>query len=200
MAFLFQAHKMGVNRFRSQLGDRVLHTVSAHRRKPRRLFYAPCLLVLFVGMLSCRPSPQFQQHYNIPDGQWSSAFQLNFQFNISDTAAAYQLFLLIRHTDAYPFSNLWMTMESRGPVDSGFKKLRVEVPLAATSGQWLGRGMGEIWEQRVPINSLQMPAFFPKAGLYTLRLTQDMRRDPLPEVLTIGLRVEKLPPFHKEKE
>ncbi len=162
---------------------------------------ASCLLLTaLIGILSCRPSPQFQQHYNIPDGQWSSSFQPSFQFNISDTAAAYQLFLLIRHTDAYPFSNLWMTMESRGPVDSGFKKLRVEVPLAAPSGQWLGRGMGEIWEQRVPINSLQMPAFFPKPGLYTVRLTQDMRRDPLPEVLTIGLRVEKLPPFHKEKE
>ncbi|MBS1615735.1 MAG: gliding motility lipoprotein GldH [Bacteroidetes bacterium] len=158
------------------------------------------MLLFATCVLGCRPSPQFQQHYNIPDGQWSSAFQPSFQFDISDTSAAYQLFLLIRHTDAYPFSNLWMTMESRGPVDSGFKKLRVEVPLAAPSGQWLGRGMGEIWEQRVPINSLQMPAFFPKPGLYTVRLTQDMRRDPLPEVLTIGLRIEKLPPFHKEKE
>jgi hypothetical protein len=33
-----------------------------------------------------------------------------------------------------------------------------------------------------------------------VRLTQDMRRDPLPEVLTMGLRLEKLPPFRKEQE
>ncbi len=161
---------------------------------------ACCLLLAASCLAACRPSPEFQQHYNIPKGQWSSGFQPTFQFKVTDTAAAYQLFLLIRHTDAYPFSNIWLTLESRGPLDNGFKTLRVEVPLAAAAGRWLGRGMGEIWEQRVPINSLQSPAFFPHAGLYTLRLTQEMRRDPLPEVLTVGLRVEKLPPFHKGTE
>lgn len=168
-------------------------------RKPRlsAIFY---LLPFAFYFLSCRPSPQFQDHYTIPNAQWAASFQPHFTFEITDTAAAYQLFLLIRHTDAYPFSNIWINMDSKGPFDSSFRKLRVEVPLAATNGQWLGRGMGEIWEQRVPINSLQMPAFFPHKGLYTVRLTQDMRRDPLPEVLTIGLRLEKLPPFHKAKE
>lgn len=155
---------------------------------------------LFIVLSSCKPSPQYQDHYNIPNAQWAAAFQPTFKFQITDTTAAYQLFLLIRHTDAYPFSNIWLNMDSKGPHDSAFKKLRVEVPLATTNGQWLGRGMGEIWEQRVPINSLQMPAFFPHKGLYTLRLTHEMRRDPLPEVLTIGLRLEKLPPFRKEKE
>jgi gliding motility-associated lipoprotein GldH len=149
---------------------------------------------------ACKPSPQYQDHYTLPSAQWASTFQPQFKFEITDTAAAYQLFLLIRHTDAYPFSNIWINMDSKGPRYSSFSKFRVEVPLAATNGQWLGRGMGEIWEQRVPINSLQMPAFFPHKGLYTVRLTQDMRRDPLPEVLTIGLRLEKLPPFRKEKE
>ncbi len=158
------------------------------------------LAFLLLGLAACRPSPQFQKTYSIPGNQWKSSFQPSFQFDITDTAAAYQLFLLIRHTDAYPFANIWLTMESRGPSDNAFKKLRVEVPLAAVSGQWLGRGMGEIWEQRVPINSLQSPAFFPRAGRYTVRLTQDMRRDPLPEVLTVGFRIEKLPPFKHEKE
>jgi gliding motility-associated lipoprotein GldH len=159
-----------------------------------------CILHFAFCISSCRPAPQYQEHYNIPNGQWASAFQPQFKFRVTDTAAAYQLFLLIRHTEAYPFSNIWINLDSKGPADSTFKKLRVEVPLAATNGQWLGRGMGEIWEQRVAINSLQMPAFFPHKGLYTIRMAQDMRRDPLPEVLTIGLRLEKLPPFHKAKE
>src|ERR1043165_1079444 len=141
-----------------------------------------CILLFACCLSSCRPSPQYQDHYNIPGAAWSSTFQPQFKFEITDTAAAYQLFLLIRHTDAYPFSNIWINMDSRGPHDTSFRKVRVEVPLAATSGRWLGRGMGEIWEQRVPINSLQMPAFFPHKGLYTVRLTLDMRRDPLPEI------------------
>ncbi len=157
-----------------------------------------CILHFAFCISACRPSPQYQDHYNIPGQAWRSDYRPEFKFEVADTAAAYQLFLLIRHTDAYPFSNIWINMDSRGPNDSAFRKLRVEVPLAAASGQWLGRGMGEIWEQRVPINSLQMPAFFQHKGLYTVRLTQDMRRDPLPEILTVGFRVEKLPPFKKQ--
>ena len=155
---------------------------------------ALCLLTFACCFSSCRPAPQYQEHYNIPGGAWSAAFQPEFKFEITDTATAYQLFLLIRHTDAYPFSNIWINMDSRGPSDSGFTKLRLEVPLAAASGQWLGRGMGELYEQRVRLTSYDRPAFFPHKGIYTIRLTQDMRRNPLPEVLTIGYRVEKLRP------
>ncbi|MEO6831731.1 MAG: gliding motility lipoprotein GldH [Chitinophagaceae bacterium] len=156
------------------------------------------VLSLVLLIVSCsKPSPQFQENFAVPGGAWAASFQPTFHFDIDDTAAAYQIQLLIRHTDIYPFSNIWLTMDSKAPGDTTWGKVRVEVPLAASSGQWLGRGMGEIVEQRVPITSLDRPAFFPKKGRYTVRLTQDMRRNPLPEVLTVGIRLEKLPPFKK---
>jgi gliding motility-associated lipoprotein GldH len=98
----------------------------------------------------------------------------------------------------YPFSNIWLKMDSKGPGDTTWGRTRVEIPLAAPSGQWLGRGAGALWEQRVPITTPAKPAFFPKKGDYVVQLTHDMRRNPLPEVLTIGLRLEKLPPFRKQ--
>jgi gliding motility-associated lipoprotein GldH len=167
--------------------------------RPMTYDLRPTTYVLFLLLVSCRPSPQYQDHYNIPGGAWNAAYQPQFHFTITDTAAAYQLFLLIRHTDVYPFSNIWIAMDSKAPGDSTWGKTRVEVPLAAPTGQWLGRGAGELWEQRVPITSPTRPAFFAKKGTYTVRLTHEMRRNPLPEVLTIGFRLEKLPPFRKEQ-
>jgi hypothetical protein len=52
--------------------------------------------------------------------------------------------------------------------------------------------MGELYEQRVAINTASNPAFFHKKGLYTIRMAQDMRRNPLPDVLQVGLRIDKL--------
>lgn len=156
------------------------------------------MLPLILLLSGCsKPSPQFQENFALPGGAWPNDFMPTFEFDIDDTAAAYQIQLVLRHTDVYPFSNIWLTMESKAPGDTTWGKVRVEVPLAAASGQWLGRGMGEIYEQRAPITSLNRPAFFPKKGRYTIRLTQDMRRNPLPEVLTVGLRLEKLPSFKK---
>lgn len=163
------------------------------------LAHLSILLFLLLFSACNRPAPQFQENFALPGGTWPSSFQPTFQFDIEDTAAAYQLQLVLRHTDVYPFSNIWISLESKAPGDTAWGKVRVEVPLAAVSGQWLGRGMGAIYEQRAPITSLDRPAFFPKQGRYQIRLSQDMRRDPLPEVLSVGLRIEQLPHYQKEK-
>jgi gliding motility-associated lipoprotein GldH len=71
----------------------------------------------------------------------------------------------------------------------------VNVPLAATqganNGQWLGRGMGEIWEHKLRITHEGDTAILHKKGRYVFRFEQNMRINPLPEVLQVGLRIEK---------
>src|SRR5690606_34071788 len=78
------------------------------------------------------------------------------------------------------------------PGDTVEKKSRIEIPLAETSGKWLGRGMGEIWEHRMPITRDDQPMIFPKPGTYEIRFEQNMRMNPLPEILDVGLRVSKV--------
>ena len=71
----------------------------------------------------------------------------------------------------------------------------MEVPLAEQSGKWLGNGMGEIWEQLMPVNYQMneggISKFLKKKGKYEIKLEQNMRLNPLPEVLQAGLRIEK---------
>src|SRR4051812_27717133 len=107
------------------------------------------MAVLFSG---CMPSPYYQQTYPVPENAWQSRYVPVYKFEISDTTAAYKMFFLIRHTDAYPFSNIWLIVSLKQPGDSTFRKVRIEIPLAEQSGKWMGRGMGEIWEQMMPVN------------------------------------------------
>lgn len=144
--------------------------------------------VLFAG---CMKSPYFQKDVTIPQYQWRYDYQPAFKVDIDDTAALYNLYFIVRHTEAYQFSNIWMWIYTKEPGDSTFKRSRIEIPLAEKSGKWLGRGMGEIWEQRMPITRDDAPMVFKKAGTYTIRFEQNMRINPLPEILQVGLRVEK---------
>lgn len=164
--------------------------------------FLPLLLLLLI-FAACQPSPQYQKHVTIPSKGWQYDYQPSFQVNITDTTAPYQLFLVIRHTNAYPFSNIWLRLRTQQPGDSSFQEERYEVTLASPtavlpdgslSGGWLGRGMGEIWEQRMALNDAQHPVYFKQAGTYVFKLAQDMRLNPLPEVLQVGLRLEKLGP------
>ncbi len=98
---------------------------------------------------------------------------------------------MIRHTEAYPYSNIWLWVYTKKPGDSTFKKTRVEIPLADAAGKWLGRGMGEIWEQRMPITDEGDKSILRKKGVWEIKLEQNMRVNPLPEVLQVGVRIEK---------
>ena len=151
------------------------------------------LLILPLFLLQgCMSSPVYQSVDAVPNNAWDYAFKPVYKFNITDTNALYNVYFIIRHTNAYPFSNIWIRISSKNPGDSAFEQSRLEIPLAEQSGKWLGRGMGEIYEHRMPLTRNDNGKKFNKVGTYEVRLEQDMRLNPLPEVLHIGLRVEKI--------
>lgn len=159
----------------------------------------PNILSVFVGALACLmvccagclPSPHYQKTVSPPHYAWKADYKPSFRFEISDTNSVYNLYFLIRHTEVYPFSNIWIKIYTKEPGAKQFDASRIEIPLAEASGKWLGRGMGDIWEHRMPITRNDAPMRFTKAGMYEIRLEQCMRVDPLPEILQIGLRVEQ---------
>ncbi len=161
----------------------------------RRRFAPPAVLFLLggwiIGASSCLPSPHYQDQRTVSPSGWQSKEGKTFSFDVSDTAARYHTYFIIRHTEAYPNSNIWLHIDSRGPGDSAPARTRVEVPLTTPAGQWLGRGTGAIYEHRMPLSRNDNPVRFPRPGRYTVRISHAMRTDPLPEVLQVGLRVEK---------
>lgn len=148
--------------------------------------------LLFSG---CMESPYFQKQASIPGYEWNYKFTPSFEFEVTDTTYMYNVYFLMRHTEAYPYANVWMNVYTKTPEDTAFKKQRVNVELAATSGknngQWLGRGMGEIWEHKLRLTHESDTTILHRKGKYIFRFEQDMRVNPLPEVLQVGLRVEK---------
>lgn len=147
------------------------------------------VLVLMLG--SCLSSPYYHKEYAIPGNKWSYDYTPSFKFEVTDTNSLYNLQFLIRHTDAYPYSNIWLMLYTKQPGDTTFTKTRVEIPLAEPGGKWLGRGMGEIWEHRMAVSDNRDTTMFRKAGIWELKLEQNMRINPLPEVMQVGLRVEE---------
>lgn len=148
--------------------------------------------VLICSLWGCMPAPFYQKQEGIPQNAWNFNFKPTFTIDITDTALAYQAYFIIRHTQAYPYSNLWLWVHAKIPGDSVERKARVNIVLAEPTGKWLGRGMGEIYEQRMAIDLRELTSFN-KAGTYKISLEQNMRLNPLPEVLNVGFRLEKVP-------
>lgn len=129
----------------------------------------------------------FEKNIPVPGYEWSYDFKPSYAVQITDTAALYNIYVTFRHTAAYPFSNIWLLITTEYPGEKPVTS-RVELPLADVGGKWLGSGMDGIFDHRIPI---QRHAKFNKKGIYHFSFEQNMRENPLPHVMSVGLRIEK---------
>jgi gliding motility-associated lipoprotein GldH len=145
-----------------------------------------CISLLFV-LSSCDQINIFEHNVTIPKHQWFASKEIQGSFQIDDTIKQHQLFLVLRHTDAYAYNNIWLEVSLQQPGDS-FRSQRVNLPLGNDAQGWLGTGMDDIWEVRGLMTG--QPKSFQRKGTYHFKIRQIMREDPLEHVMSVGLRVQ----------
>lgn len=147
-------------------------------------------LLVFVSFITaCETIDVFEKNVSIPNHEWSSSYTPEIAFEITDTTSFYNIYVVLRHTDAYRYKNIWINIYTQVPGDTLLKQ-RLDLLLAADDKGWLGSGMDDIFEHRVRITG--EPQKLSKAGLYKFRLEQIMREEPLKYVMNVGIRVEKV--------
>jgi len=147
------------------------------------------LLVVIFFTTSCRQIEVFEKNTPIPGYKWSNNFAATGTFEIKDTLSSYNVYIIIRHTDQYEFNNIWMNVGLQSPGDSLFFQ-KVDLSLGSDATGWEGTGSNDIWEVRKP---LALNKRFKKNGDYQFKIFNIMRVDPLPHVMSVGMRVEKAP-------
>jgi gliding motility-associated lipoprotein GldH len=148
--------------------------------------------VFFVSAFSCTTIDLYEKSVAIPGHAWRSEFKPSFTFTIKDTSSAYRLFVILRHTDRYNYNNIYLNLYTKQPGMDSIQAARYDLPLANENG-WLGTGMDDIYEHRIPLTPLSGHFYFRKPGDYVFSIEQIMRENPLENILNIGLRIEKEP-------
>ena len=143
-------------------------------------------MIFLVGIVSCQTIDVYEKTATFSKHSWKSAEQPSFTFEITDTTSLYNIFLVMRHEDAYNYNNIWINLTVKSPAD--VVTIRREFILANNRQGWLGSGMDDIFEHRLPFNDKPAPLH---KGIYTFTLQQDMREDPLDYIINAGIRVEK---------
>lgn len=155
--------------------------------KFRLILSAVIFSLLFIT--SCAQLDVFEKSAAIPKNEWNYTFKPTFSFNIKDTTSEYNLYVVLRHRDAYKYNNIWLNIGTQSPADT-MRYQRFDLLLGDDAKGWDGAGMDDIWEIRKSITN--GPFKFNKPGTYSFSIAQIMREDPLPNVLNVGIRVEKV--------
>lgn len=148
-----------------------------------------CAVAAALWCVACDPERVYEQNYSIPENQWYIDTIPGFQFTIQDTAQPYNIYYNVRYALSYPFYNLYVTYYLQNEQgDTLSSRLQNLILRDAQTGKPLGDGLGDIFDYQL----LSLPNYrFNKKGTYTFKIKQYMRQDPLPDIMSIGVRVTK---------
>lgn len=132
-------------------------------------------------LTSCRHDIVYSDFVAIPSGEWDENQLPEFAFNIADREAAYDILLYVRHTERYPYQNMWLFVRgNRQYMDT------VEFYLADDRGRWLGDKHHGFIEMPV---LLEENYHFPDTGRYYFAVQHGMRDSLLRGVTDVGIEM-----------
>jgi gliding motility-associated lipoprotein GldH len=155
----------------------------------KKTFYSYLLIACsLLPFISCIQLGLYEKNITIPNSSWKSGYEVKGSFDIKDSTSKFIIYLVLRHRDNYRYNNIWLNVGLQNPGDTMFYQ-KVDVQLGNDATGWKGSGMNDIWELREPLFS--PPKNFRKTGTYNFSIKQIMRDDPLPGIMSAGLRLEK---------
>ena len=141
--------------------------------------------LLVIGCLaftSCKKDIVYSQFFPISSGEWHVDSVASFDYQIADKEAGYQVLVYVRHTECYPYQNMWLFL------DNGLQRDTIEFYLADDRGQWLGDKHHGFIEMPVFI---EQNYHFPDTGAYDMTIQHGMRDSLLRGITDIGVEIKR---------
>ena len=161
-------------------------------RNKKSVFLA---LFLVISFFSCDDTIEFIQFEPLENAVWENSKNVTFNFSIQDTISPKNLFIHVRNTGEYPFSNLYVITTLTFPDETKVIDT-LQYEMADVSGKFLGKGISDIKESKLFYKEQKI---FPKAGKYQFQVRQAMRKNgevqPLQKlngIQDIGFSIEKV--------
>ncbi len=146
------------------------------------------LVACFVFATSCNKNVVYSKYQTLENSEWYNKNKLVFETDIANAQSLYDVSLMVRHADAYPYSNLFVFLNTKYP-DGKTTVDTLECILSNSKGEWMGNGAGDIFDITIPLKKNMR---FPLTGKYTFTFEQGMRTDPLPLIMDFGMEIKKV--------
>lgn len=158
-----------------------------------------CLVLLIMSCVlitNCDSNAVFDDYESVPN-QWHKDSVASFNFKAPDTIKPYHLYVNLRNTNAYKFSNLFLIVELNYPNGKTVKDT-LEYKMAAPNGELLGTGFSDVKENKLWFRGFKEPFKFSEEGDYVVNIQHAMRLngevngiENLEGITDVGFRVEQ---------
>lgn len=145
---------------------------------------------------SCDSNRIYDEYKSVPN-QWHKDSIILFNVIPPDSTNNYNLFVNLRNTNEYKYSNLFLIVEMDYP-NGKIVKDTLEYKMADPSGKFLGTGFTDVKENKLWYKGHEKPFVFSEMGEYKIQIQHAMRQngqvngiENLEGITDIGFRIEK---------
>lgn len=134
-------------------------------------------------LAGCSSEVVSMAHTDLPESGWVVTDTVVLPIEVSDTTIAYDLAITLRHTDKYPYQNIWFFMQTPdGRCDT------VLAMLADDRGQWLTTRAGRYYTGYVVA---ERDVRFMETGKHVVRIVHGMRDERLLGITDVGIELRR---------
>ena len=149
----------------------------------RKPFIISIIVLLSIVLSACDRDIVYSQFCSIPSEEWGIDEVAQFDYPITDAELPFRMIIYVRHTECYPYQNMWLF------VDDGQRQDTIEFYLADDRGQWLGNKHHGFIEMPVLYEAAHQ---YPDTGTYHLTIQHAMRDSVLRGVTDVGLEITRI--------
>lgn len=152
------------------------------------------VLLIFCGIVftACDSNRVYDVYKSLPN-EWHKDSVVTFKINPPDSINPYNLFVNLRNTNDYKFSNLYLIVEMNFP-HGKIVKDTLQYRMAKPNGELLGTGFTDVKENKLWYKE---GVVFNETGEYTINIQHAMREngkvkgvENLEGITEIGFRIE----------
>lgn len=151
-------------------------------------------ILMITFLLSCNTGKIYEEHNtNFPKFRWDKSNVVEFNPEITDTASNYEITVALRHIFGFNLKSIKIDFEIISP--SGEKSLNEYLlSFYNDQGDLLSACAGDFcdFEQLIEDNFK-----FKETGAYQINIYHRMDVNPIPNIMEVGLIIEKSVPTHE---
>lgn len=147
------------------------------------------VFILFLSLSSCQNGDE-KILVNDIENHWKKNDAQTFDFEVKDAQNQKNLIFVVRNNNDYPYSNLRLIAK----IEHNKKNISTDTlnfVLAKPNGEWIGTGFGDTKEI---LFQYKLNYKFPQNGSYSVKVVHAMRRNVLPGIEDIGIKIQNLKP------
>lgn len=143
-----------------------------------------CLLI----SLSCTDGIIYHRFCPVPAEGWDRNDTLCFEPILSDSIAPLEIAIEVRHTDRYPYQNLWIDIGQNLADSSIWQNDRIELQLTDSTGNWSGIGNAT----NLYVYNTTYYTIYPKhSGKRKIQIAPIMKDSTLHQITDVGILIQK---------